>query len=59
MRRDRNVLAMIEGSSRKRCQHCLRWVMLDAHDSSLRRLRKRPIARRKRDLTVPSGISNA
>ena len=59
MRGNRNVLAMIESPGRECCQHCLRWMMLDAHDNSLRRLRKRPIARRKRDLTVPSGISKA
>ncbi len=56
MRRNRGVLTEVERSGCESQQHGIVGMVSDRHDRSPKRLRRRFIASRNRDLTVPSGI---
>ena len=55
MRGDHDAAGLVERAGRESRQRGVAWMMDDAHCRSPNRLRKRAMARRTRDLTVPSG----
>ena len=59
MARHHQAAAFVQSPGGESGQGLIAWMMPDVHVRSPRNSRKRPMARRSRDLTVPSGISSS